>query len=119
MYEQDLFGCWLWRGELADGYGVLRLPGGRRVAAHRAIWERHRGPLPARVQLDHTCRRRNCVRPAHLDPVTNRENSRRVFRRHRAALELCPAGSHELSDTGIDTPEGGRICRICSESPTP
>lgn len=70
-------GCWLWQGALnTKGYAVLSVGGrgGRRHYAHRLSYEIHVGPIPAGLQIDHLCRVRRCVNPAHLEPVTNREN---------------------------------------------
>jgi hypothetical protein len=37
--------------------------------------------------LDHLCRRRNCVCPSHLDPVTPAENIRRGAAARYAAAQ--------------------------------
>ena len=47
---------------------------GPSVAAHRFAYEALVGPIPAGLQLDHLCRVKNCVNPAHLRPVTNKQN---------------------------------------------
>src|SRR6266496_2265386 len=70
--------CWLWTGKTGrDGYGRIGL-GGRgalvRVRAHRFAYELLIGPIPDGLQIDHLCRVRHCVNPAHLEPVTQREN---------------------------------------------
>lgn len=71
-------GCWLWRVRPnSDGYGSASWQG-RRRAAHRLIYELLIGPIPEALVLDHLCRVRCCVNPAHLEPVTVAENSRRV-----------------------------------------
>lgn len=74
-------GCWLWAGAVeANGYGVFVLPN-RNVKAHRFSYELNVGPIPEGLQIDHVyangCRHRNCVNPAHLEPVTAQENTRR------------------------------------------
>lgn len=70
-------GCWEWTGTKNQfGYGRL-CRDGRRVVAHRWLYERLRGAVPAGLQMDHLCRNRSCVNPDHLEPVTQRENLRR------------------------------------------
>ncbi len=69
--------CWVWHGQVRkDGYGVSFQGGGPRLA-HRVYYEDVRGSIPAGLQLDHLCRVRSCVRPDHLEPVTQKVNSRR------------------------------------------
>lgn len=65
-------GCWLWTGHTWLGYGYYN-----RVRAHRLIYTSMVGPIPDGLQVDHLCRVRSCVNPAHLEPVTCRENLRR------------------------------------------
>lgn len=71
-------GCWEWAGELSsNGYGRVWRDG-ERIAAHRAYYEQEVGPIPDGHLLDHTCRVRCCVNPAHLEPVIPAENIRRA-----------------------------------------
>ncbi len=70
-------GCWEWqRGKTTDGYGQTTVDGKVRPA-HRVIYERFKGSIPAGLFLDHLCRNPSCVNPDHLEPVTNAENIRR------------------------------------------
>ena len=59
--------CWVWRG-YTDVLGFGRLKIGRSpVYAHRHSWTLTNGrPVPAGMQIVHTCGRRDCVNPAHL-----------------------------------------------------
>lgn len=79
--------CWIWQKVLNDqGYALLSH---KRV--HRVFYERSVGPIPAGYQLDHLCRVRACVNPAHMEPVTNAENTRRGARAvlsHAAVAEI-------------------------------
>lgn len=73
--------CWIWTGAIASGTGYGQAHVGeiprRKIGAHRALYELHRGPIPAGLALDHLCRVRSCVNPDHLEPVTRAENDRR------------------------------------------
>ncbi len=69
--------CWVWVARLnRNGYGRLHHGGCERMA-HRLSYEVHVGPIPDGLLLDHLCRVRCCVNPAHLEPVTHRENTLR------------------------------------------
>lgn len=71
--------CWLWTGAIdRDGYGQFWSDGAM-VKAHRFAHELHVGPVPDDLTIDHLCRVRNCVNPAHLEAVTIQVNlSRRA-----------------------------------------
>jgi hypothetical protein len=113
VHVDPIYGCWLWQGPLdRDGYGR-----GRRGQAHVEAWLQQVGPVPEGKELDHLCRRRRCVRPAHLEPVTRGENERRKVWRRRAAQKKCPRG-HAYHQHGRITREGGRVCLACAP-PTP
>lgn len=107
----DANGCWLWTGaRSSNGYGAVSI-GGRVVGAHRAVYELLAGPIPAGLQLDHLCRVRRCVNPAHLEPVTARENQLRGV---HGLKTHCPAGHpYDEENTYIHPGRGVRDCRLC------
>lgn len=73
--------CWLWTGTLGGGgYGQLShrdVAGVHTHMAHRAMYELLVGPISSDLELDHVCRVRRCVRPAHMEPVTHSVNRQR------------------------------------------
>lgn len=71
-------GCWHWLGakNSAKGYGRFDAEG-KRYVAHRYSYELLVGPIPVSMQLDHQCRNRMCVNPAHVEVVTEQEHGRR------------------------------------------
>lgn len=76
-YREIETGCWEWQtGTSTRGYGVARV-NGRSCLAHRAVYQALVGPIPEGMVLDHTCLNTICVNPAHLQVVTQAENTRR------------------------------------------
>lgn len=83
--------CWLWTGKLSDdGYPLMKVKRDgvwTYVRAHRWAWEAEHGPIGEGLTLDHMpergCTSTACVRPAHLEPVTRAENTRRRWARSR------------------------------------
>src|SRR6266850_8435097 len=75
----DISGCWLWQGaKHPKGYGSFHAgPKQHGAGAHRVAWELCRGPIPEGLTIDHLCKVKHCVNPAHLEPVTARENTLR------------------------------------------
>lgn len=110
-------GCWQWTASLRDGYGQVRF-GARTVSAHRLVYELLVGPVGPGLELDHLCRNRACVNPAHLEQVSHRENVRRGTGRaaQNALKSQCPQGHP------YDEVQGGArrcsICRIARQSVT-
>lgn len=76
-HEPGEGGCWIWKNSPAgNGYGRISVNNTLQYA-HRVSYELHIGPIPDGLTIDHLCRVQMCVNPAHLEPVTLAENTRR------------------------------------------
>ncbi len=73
-------GCWLWKGWTGEyGYGRFELTRKISIQAHRFAYLSLVGPVTDGLTLDHLCRNRACVNPAHMEQVTGKENTLRGF----------------------------------------
>lgn len=109
--------CWEWIGpKHTAGYG--RFPIKRKyMLAHRLLYECVHGPksIPEKYHLDHLCRNRGCVNPAHLEPVTARENVLRGIGACARNLRKshCKRG-HPLDGDNVYRLQGKwRACKTC------
>lgn len=117
-YIVEATGCWHWmKARTTTGYGHFSIA---RVyyQAHRIAYILHRGTVPTDMFLDHLCRNRWCVNPAHLEIVTHQENVRRGVRTRltpakaesiRAALATGLSQRHVGSMFGVDHSTVSRI----------
>ena len=85
------------------------------VGSHRVMWEVARGPIPKGLTVDHLCRNRRCVNPAHLELVTMRENLLRgegACARH-ARQSFCKYGHPLVGGNLRPVKDGSRRCLEC------
>ena len=100
--------CVLWPGALnPDGYGQ-----------HRTVWVASGGEPTGRaigMDLDHLCRNRACVNPAHMERISHRENTLRgdTIVAKQAAQTHCLRG-HEFTEENTYLYRGKRRCRACN-----
>lgn len=110
--------CWLWLGRPTSvGYGKLSVANTQHYA-HRVSVELSGRTIPAGYVIDHLCRVRMCVNPAHLEIVTLGENTRRghapSMLTHRE--NVCRKG-HSMADAYTAVRHGvigHRRCRPCT-----
>jgi hypothetical protein len=119
-------GCWEWQGNTnSSGYGRLGI-NNKVYQAHRVMYTQINGQIPTGQVIDHLCRKRDCINPSHLEPVSIGENVKRgnpgsnhVNNAQRAKTH-CPKG-HKYTVKNIywqrDTKclSGySRKCKICT-----
>lgn len=113
-------GCWEWTGPLnQEGYGVC-LHRGRRTSPHRLVAFLFNPEADRRLTVDHVCRNRKCVNPNHLEIVTLRENTLRMW---QFRVKTGNAGTnrthcsrgHELTEDNVRWSKGRKRCRTCDQ----
>ena len=97
VHAPELGNCWLWTGSVdkKSGYGTI----GNKYKVfkvHRVAWERAYGPIPPRMQVDHRCFVRHCVRPDHLRLATHKEN----LEHHHGAKRNSASGVRDVFPKG-------------------
>jgi hypothetical protein len=111
--------CWPWLAYRdRDGYGRFswQQEDGKIVShgAHRLAYTLRIGVIPEGLTLDHLCRNRGCVNPAHLEPVTRRENILRGTGPAALAARKteCKRG-HPFDEKNTGHERKGRYCKTC------
>jgi len=111
--------CWNWTGfKNRAGYGMVYYDGKNQLA-HRVSMQLAGATYPPKMVTDHLCRNHACVRPDHLEIVTQRENT---IRGNLAKYEFDKAQTHTYCKKGHlrvtrYTPGKRRNCHVCiSES---
>lgn len=111
--------CWPWMSG-GDGYGKYGRANvnGKTVGAHVAVYRHLVGPVPAGLEIDHLCRNPICCNPAHMEPVTRRENVLRQPKVIAARTASHCRNGHPWTpeNTYIHPSQGSRICRICTNA---
>ena len=121
-------GCWEWTRYIDyAGYGKGAIFSSTPLGAHRIAFAAWGGVLDSALTLDHLCRNRKCVNPAHLEQISHRENTLRGenvgainFRKTtckkghplimgvdiKSEKDKCPIDGAEIFQRLDDTPAG-------------
>jgi hypothetical protein len=85
--------CWLWLGGVSSntGYGNFWWLG-RTQSAHRVAYIFEHGAIPLSLVIDHLCRTRRCVNPAHMELVSQAENNGRIVVTEQIREQRSAAG---------------------------
>lgn len=79
--------CWEWCGATNQyGYGRIRIGGratGKLHAVHRVMYGIYCAPVPAELDVLHTCDNPACVKPTHLFIGTHTDNMKDKERKRR------------------------------------
>jgi HNH endonuclease len=86
-------GCLCWTLSLTSGAGRVKL-GGKKVYAHRAMYELIHGQIPASLLVRHACDNRACILPAHLELGTHADNMRDMVQRGRSTKGRTLSAEH-------------------------
>ncbi|GGW68135.1 HNH endonuclease signature motif containing protein [Streptomyces griseoloalbus] len=106
-------------GQFGEFYGAFHADG-RTVRAHTYAYEQAHGPIPTGHEVDHKCRRRNCVAPAHLEAVDHRTNTLRSTGPTAANARKTHCHNGHPFDTAntYRRTDGARGCRACQRART-
>jgi len=98
--------CWEWKAKSRiNGYGVISCGGrrGKKMLAHRASWEIHKGPIPKKptqyhgTVVMHMCDNRLCVNPNHLKLGTQADNIKDMDSKGRRVSNPVVGNLHHMT----------------------
>lgn len=121
MRVDEVTGCHVWIGaKRGRGYGQIKM-GGKDCSPHRiAVVAATGQDIAAGLTVDHLCRNRACVNPAHLEVVTMRTNALRGISPAAAnAIKTHCTNGHALVEGNLVLAAltyGGRQCMTCDHA---
>ena len=110
-------GCWIWLGQTHTVSDRVYPIFGRQHAK-RVAYEHWKGGIPARHTVDSICAIQRCVRPDHLQSLSQSENVLRQANNPaaiNAAKTACPRGHPYTPNNTRLTKKGERVCIACQD----
>jgi hypothetical protein len=92
--------CWTGIGSShKNGYRVVRISAPRRLSfVHRLSYETHVGEVPDGCVVTHTCGRKDCFNPKHLEAITQSEKIYRAVAVRTTRADIVRAGCYGAPD---------------------
>lgn len=113
-HRPDLGRCWVWlASKNKGGYGLFDGP--TSGLAHRFVVDLLT-VIPKGQDIDHLCRNRLCVNPAHLELKSRSENLKApgsLIGSYKRTMTHCKSG-HEFTAENTRWYRQHRICRTCA-----
>jgi hypothetical protein len=121
QFRVDSKGCWQWLRVLSTrGYAMMSHKS-KMSMAHRVFYSKLKMSISVKISdgslcIDHLCRNRWCVNPAHMELVTPKENTLRgeSFAAKNSRKTYCQRGHSYSGHNLIINKRGYRICRECA-----
>lgn len=122
-------GCWEWTAtRVGGGYGQFR-NAGVKWYAHIFMWQLFNGPVPEGMTIDHVCHNeaaergecaggpdclhRRCVRPDHLVPKSQRDNSLASPNSMGRRTHCRKNHPYDKENTYFRKNKNGTVSRVC------
>ena len=95
--EFSMTDCIEWpKSKTTAGYGQLKRDG-KKIMAHRFVWEKAYGPIPKGMCICHRCDNPPCVNLEHLFLGTHGDNIRDCYAKKRRRLASKPKVSEQTA----------------------
>ena len=100
--KNDTSGCWVWIGRIAGQYGQANMGKiTRQRWVHRISYELSGKDLTKGLVLHHKCKNKLCVKPDHLEEMTQRECNRKG-RQTKVSFKMADGIKEDLKNIHLE-----------------